>query len=1020
MSSSQPSRRIIEEETLADTAEKVLLLLFCCKKIRDEKARTLAAVQMSHFKSWAFNIGVFATRHASLDYRLRTAPTSRALVETNLDTVCKRLLGTLKGSSKVSNDEFDALLNAPRSQVLPDTRAMLLKSTFNSSMRINQLKLVDAMINTLCQNSLAIQRAVNRKTLVEIPRLLDFDKEYVVIREQRGDSANPGSLIDGIRFDIGTGFEDFLREALTHKWFRFHSSDEKDFNDGQRCYRQMLLERCVTTISARRRQLAYFQAHYSHEDTFASELKVASFKPQWSNLVPYSSLSTFADDRFGFRFGGPFDIPPPPKLAGNEEEKACPYCCLVLPAKTFSMQKRAGRWEQHLLDDLQPYICLFSNCDQPGRTYSSFTECRQHIIQAHYRSWECSLHTKDGISDAANEKVLTFDTLKKLEMHLRISHPGLDPSSASDPLQHKRQMDIWPRWCFVCCQVIPEFEKLLKHIASHLESMSLLALPWRDDIVVEEAIASDRATCSVATDDVQLDRIGFCSCDKTDEVMIDPVRKLGKREFASLLLAVNEIPQVRLQTLEPWAQDSCLNVPGWRRVRRNWSLALIVVKTITELRKNTACWQARCRGPRIRDSMPWYRNYTVGWICALPFEFEASKAILDYRYRQPFQGHGNDPDESYDGDSYAYGRIGHHDVAIACMSSDYYETSSVSDVLKDMREFFPFLRFFFMDIRLRDVTGGDPVINSGAGIQYDPGRIERRGVFVQTGSLNTSMLPEDLQTAIRALKADHQIGHKSSEHLQAIFKRYNKANIRYGQPNVKNDALYSIYDDHFDTEASGNDIMKHGATRDGLWREHGIKCLEREVTGSTDGFHCLVIRGISDYADSHRNDIWQPCAAAIAAEYAKELLQIFPPVPSAICPDVWYRLTRYLSYTESIDIEEDSTSTDGNMRITLALNDANQVSHVLGVHPGDETRLRLEPAAFVSGQQWQIVQRGGGAVSIRNRLLGSGGYLGTKGYPAELTLSEKNENDASQLWRLHPVGIVGRQSSHSDDMMIDL
>jgi hypothetical protein len=41
-------------------------------------------------------------------------------------------------------------------------------------------------------------------------------------------------------------------------------------------------------------------------------------------------------------------------------------------------------------------------------------------------------------------------------------------------------------------------------------------------------------------------------------------------------------------------------------------------------------------------------------------------------------------------------------------------------------------------------------------------------------------------------------------------------------------------------------------------------------------FPCLVIRGISDYADSHKNNIWKPYAAAVAAAYAKELLMIIP------------------------------------------------------------------------------------------------------------------------------------------------
>lgn len=44
-----------------------------------------------------------------------------------------------------------------------------------------------------------------------------------------------------------------------------------------------------------------------------------------------------------------------------------------------------------------------------------------------------------------------------------------------------------------------------------------------------------------------------------------------------------------------------------------------------------------------------------------------------------------------------------------------------------------------------------------------------------------------------------------------------------------------------------------------------------------DSFPCLAIRGISDYADSHKNDDWHPYAAVVAAAYAKELLDVIQP-----------------------------------------------------------------------------------------------------------------------------------------------
>jgi nucleoside phosphorylase len=83
---------------------------------------------------------------------------------------------------------------------------------------------------------------------------------------------------------------------------------------------------------------------------------------------------------------------------------------------------------------------------------------------------------------------------------------------------------------------------------------------------------------------------------------------------------------------------------------------------------------------------------------------------------------------------------------------------------------------------------------------------------------------------------------------------------------------------HYGVIASGNTLVKDTATRDRILELVGDSCLciETEAAGLMDSFPCLVIRGISDYADSHKNDRWQRYAAATAAAYAKELLGIIP------------------------------------------------------------------------------------------------------------------------------------------------
>jgi hypothetical protein len=64
----------------------------------------------------------------------------------------------------------------------------------------------------------------------------------------------------------------------------------------------------------------------------------------------------------------------------------------------------------------------------------------------------------------------------------------------------------------------------------------------------------------------------------------------------------------------------------------------------------------------------------------------------------------------------------------------------------------------------------------------------------------------------------------------------------------------------------------------------GVLCFEMEAAGLMNSFPCLVIRGICDYADSHKNKKWQPYAAGTAAAYAKELLSVIPRVEVAKTP----------------------------------------------------------------------------------------------------------------------------------------
>jgi nucleoside phosphorylase len=87
---------------------------------------------------------------------------------------------------------------------------------------------------------------------------------------------------------------------------------------------------------------------------------------------------------------------------------------------------------------------------------------------------------------------------------------------------------------------------------------------------------------------------------------------------------------------------------------------------------------------------------------------------------------------------------------------------------------------------------------------------------------------------------------------------------------------------HYGTIVSGNQVMRSAAERVRVSAELGeVLCFEMEAAGLMNSFPCLVVRGICDYADSHKNKRWQPYEAATAAAYAKEVLSVILPAEVA-------------------------------------------------------------------------------------------------------------------------------------------
>jgi nucleoside phosphorylase len=80
---------------------------------------------------------------------------------------------------------------------------------------------------------------------------------------------------------------------------------------------------------------------------------------------------------------------------------------------------------------------------------------------------------------------------------------------------------------------------------------------------------------------------------------------------------------------------------------------------------------------------------------------------------------------------------------------------------------------------------------------------------------------------------------------------------------------------HIGAIASGNTVMKSSKHRDVIAQRHQVIAFEMEGAGVFDEIpSVVVIKGVCDYSDSHKNKNWQAYAAVTAAASMKAFLEL--------------------------------------------------------------------------------------------------------------------------------------------------
>ncbi|KAM0279853.1 hypothetical protein ACHAQH_004404 [Verticillium albo-atrum] len=274
--------------------------------------------------------------------------------------------------------------------------------------------------------------------------------------------------------------------------------------------------------------------------------------------------------------------------------------------------------------------------------------------------------------------------------------------------------------------------------------------------------------------------------------------------------------------------------------------------------------------------------------------------------------HPSLPAKSGDPNIYKLGDLHGHNLVLACLPGQQGKGAAMA-VAVNMSRTFPSIEWRCLvgiaggvpdqhDIRLGDVVVSMPDEEYGGVVQYDLGKATDEG-FRRKGFLWPP--PSLLRSAVEMMRSEHLLADNNiDQNVRSMIEKGTGLSI-YARPSATSDVLfpesYPHHPDsascpecdqskavvrprrqyskiHFGLIASGDSVLKSAELRREMARSLGdVLCFEMEAAGLMSEYSCIVIRGISDYADSHKNNEWHHFAAAAAAAFTKELLSHLDP-----------------------------------------------------------------------------------------------------------------------------------------------
>lgn len=312
--------------------------------------------------------------------------------------------------------------------------------------------------------------------------------------------------------------------------------------------------------------------------------------------------------------------------------------------------------------------------------------------------------------------------------------------------------------------------------------------------------------------------------------------------------------------------------------------------------------------------------YTVGWLAPMALELTPALALLENHQK------GSIPNDDA---LYHVGQIGPHFVVMTVCPM--IGTNVASSVVEQMCRSFQNIKHLLVvgiagavprygldlqeQIVLGDVVVSMPLHDEGGVKHYEFGAWVGKDKLIPSGHLLRPSAA--LLTATNTVRSLHSLekGYQIPEFLREIRSSVKDDELQDWQdPGAENDLLYhDIYlhpinerhiscgercdvsqstqrkdrgekatrmkDSpriHYGIIGSSNALMISSEKRNIAYEQCGIICFEMESAGVMGKHQALVVRGICDYADSHKHKRWQKYAAATAAACTKEILLHVP------------------------------------------------------------------------------------------------------------------------------------------------